>query len=227
MFYQFLDPFYLLLVGPAILIALYAQFKVSSAYNKYSRIPIGRGATGRDIARAMLMANGVDNVTIEMVPGRLTDHYDPRSHTLRLSADVYSGHSVAAAGIAAHEAGHALQHAHGYAPMHLRTLLVPVASFGSNMAWILLFAGFIMSYPPLVTAGIFLFAGAVLFTIVTLPVEFNASRRAIAQLVDGRIIDAGEEKGVRAVLSAAAMTYVAAALMAVMQLLFMILRSRR
>jgi Zn-dependent membrane protease YugP len=223
----FIDPVYLLIIAPALLLALYAQIKVKSAYATYSRIPNMHGSTGGDIARAMLYANGITDVQVEMTQGVLSDHYDPRSRTLRLSPDVYAGRSVAAAGIASHEAGHALQHYSGYAPLHLRSLIVPVVSVGSNLAWILFFIGIVfVRNPMLINAAIVLFSGTVLFTLVTLPVEYNASKRALTQLVDGNIIDSEEAYGVRKVLNAAALTYVAAALMAILQLLYMILRSR-
>lgn len=222
-----LDPLYLIILAPAMLFAFIAQAKISSAYRKYMRVPTARGATGAQIAQAMLLANNIEDVQIEMTKGTLSDHYDPRKQVLRLSPAVYNGTSVAAAGIAAHEAGHALQHYEGYSPLAWRSLLVPVAGIGSNLAWIIFFVGaFLIRNPMLVNAAMILFTATVLFTIVTLPVEFNASKRAIAQLSDGGIISPAEEQGVRSVLNAAAMTYVAAALMAALQLLYMFMRRR-
>jgi len=221
----FLDPIYIIIIAPALLLALYAQIKVKSAYAKYSKISNARGASGKEIAEAILLYNGIEDVPVEITEGILSDHYDPRRRVLRLSPDVYAGRSVASLGIAAHETGHALQHYTGYAPLQLRSLAVPIASLGSNLAWILFFVGLvILRFPPLVNFAIMLFAGTVFFTLVTLPVEFNASRRAIGQLVEGGIIGEEEEYGVRSVLNAAALTYVAAALMAILQLLYMLLR---
>jgi Zn-dependent membrane protease YugP len=220
-----LDPIYIIIIAPALLLALYAQIKVKSAYAKYSKISNARGASGKEIAEAILLYNGIEDVPVEITEGILSDHYDPRRRVLRLSPDVYAGRSVASLGIAAHETGHALQHYTGYAPLQLRSLAVPIASLGSNLAWILFFVGLvILRFPPLVNFAIMLFAGTVFFTLITLPVEFNASRRAIGQLVEGGIIGEEEEYGVRSVLNAAALTYVAAALMAILQLLYMLLR---
>jgi len=221
------DPLYLVLIVPAVLLALYAQLKVQSAYSVYSRKPNMRGLSGKEVAEAILLANGIEDVRVEVSNGFLSDHYDPMGRVLRLSPDVYAGRSVASLGIAAHEAGHALQHYEGYAPLQLRTMIVPVANLGSNLAWILFFIGlFFLHMPALVNAAIVLFSAAVFFTLVTLPVEFNASRRAVLQLAEGGLITVEEEADVRRVLNAAALTYVAAALMAILQLIYMILRSR-
>ena len=221
------DPVYFIILAPALLLAAYAQFKVKSAYAKYSRVANMRGASGSEIAEALLRYNGIEDVSVEITQGMLSDHYDPRSRVLRLSPEVYEGRSVASIGIAAHEAGHALQHYSGYAPLQLRSLIVPAASLGSNLAWILFIVGMLfVRNPMLINIAIVLFSGTVLFTLVTLPVEFNASKRAIGQLVQGNIIDEQEEYGVRSVLNAAALTYVAAAMMAILQLVYMFLRSR-
>jgi uncharacterized protein len=226
-------PFFLfdstiILLVPALLLSLYAQYKVSSTFNRYSKVRSGRGLSGAQAARRLLDSAGLSHVSIEGSRGRLSDHYDPRGKVLRLSQDVGNSDSLAALGVAAHEAGHALQDAAGYAPMRLRHGLVPVANLGSSLGIILFFVGFVFVQSPLlVNVGILLFSGAVLFTLVTLPVEFNASRRALALLTDQGILVSGEIDGARKVLNAAALTYVAAALMAIMQLVRLILISRR
>jgi Zn-dependent membrane protease YugP len=218
----------LLLLVPALLLTVYAQIRVSSTFNKYSKVRSGRGLTGAEGARMLLDASGLQNVTIEMIGGKLSDNYDPRSRTLRLSRDVAEGASLASLGVAAHEAGHAVQHAEGYAPMKLRTLLVPAANLGSNLGYILFLAGLIFFRSPLlVNAGIVFFSAAVFFTVVTLPVELDASRRALASLSEKGILVSNEIDGARAVLRAAALTYLAAALMAILTLVRMILISRR
>ncbi len=221
------DPLYLILIAPALLLSLIAQIRVKSAYSKYSKIRASNGMTGAQVARRILDAEGVPGVTIEMVRGRLTDHYDPSKKVLRLSEGVYSGNSVAAAGIAAHEVGHAIQHARSYSPLVLRTTLVPLAQLGSNLSWILIMIGFFVSMTSLVWAGIALFGAAVLFSVVTLPVEFNASARAKEALPRLGLVAAGDTAGVGAVLNAAAMTYVAAALTAILQLVYFIFRASR
>lgn len=216
-----------LLLIPALVLTVYAQIRVTSTFNKYAKVRSGRGLTGAEGARMLLDSSGLQNVTIEMVEGRLSDHYDPRSRTLRLSRDVAEGASLASLGVAAHEAGHAVQHAEGYAPMKLRSLLVPVASLGSNLGYILFLAGLIFFRSPLlVNLGIVFFSAAVFFTVVTLPVELDASRRALASLSDKGILVSNEIDGARAVLRAAALTYLAAALMAILNLVRMILISR-
>ena len=225
MFYY--DPTYLLLI-PGMLLALYAQFKVKSTYSKWSEVYSRSGMTGAQAARIILDANGCSHVRIERVAGTLTDHYDPKGGVLRLSSDVYSSHSVAALGVAAHEAGHAIQDAQDYSPLRIRAMLVPVANIGSSAAMPLFLLGLVMSWQPLVTVGILCFSLAVLFYVVTLPVEFNASGRAVAIFREGSMPE-DELRGVKAVLSAAALTYVAAALQAVLQLvrLLLIASSRR
>ena len=224
MFYYY-DPTYFLLI-PGLLLALYAQFKVSSTFAHYKKVPSRVHMTGAEIARAILDSNGCRDVRIERVSGSLTDHYDPENGVLRLSSEVYGSTSVAALGVAAHEAGHAIQDAQDYAPLRIRANLVPVANIGSNMAIPLFMLGLIMSWEPLTKIGIFAFAFSVLFYLVTLPVEFNASRRAVTVLASG-YLPQDEVKGVKAVLSAAALTYVAAALQAVLQLLRLVLLANR
>jgi len=226
MFYYY-DPTYFLLI-PGLLLALYAQFKVTSTFNHWKQVGSRSGLTGAQVARQILDANGCRNVAIEPVRGSLTDHYDPENGVLRLSSEVYGSRSIAALGVAAHEAGHAIQDAQDYAPLRIRANLVPIANFGSGMAVPLFMLGLIMSWEPLLKIGILFFAFSVLFYVVTLPVEFNASNRAVSLLAAGFLPD-DEVKGVKAVLSAAAMTYVAAALQAVLQLLRLVLlaNSRR
>lgn len=226
MFYYY-DPTYLLLI-PGLLLALYAQFRVTSTFNHWKQVPSRSGLTGAQVARQILDSNGCRDVAVEPVSGSLTNHYDPQNGVLRLSSEVYGSRSIAALGVAAHEAGHAIQDAQDYAPLRIRAHLVPVANIGSNMALPLFMLGLIMSWEPLLKIGIFAFAFAVLFYLVTLPVEFNASNRAVAVLARTYLPD-DEVKGVKAVLSAAALTYVAAALQAVLQLarLLLLANSRR
>ena len=211
------DPTYILLL-PAIALALYAQYKVSSTFNRYAQVPLQRGLTGAEVAAELLRRRGLGHVRIEPVYGLLADHYDPRTKTLRLSPAVYGSASVAAAGVAAHEAGHAFQDRERYAPLALRSAIVPVAQIGTPAAWILFLLGLILGAPRLVDLGILIFLGYVLFALVTLPVEFNASSRAVAVLQGEGLVLPQEADGVRAVLNAAALTYVAAAAMAVLQL---------
>ncbi|AHM56766.1 putative membrane protease YugP [Peptoclostridium acidaminophilum DSM 3953] len=225
MYYGF-DPTFILMI-PAIILTLYAQMKVKTTFEKYLRVQSKKGYTGAQVADYMLHSNGIEDVRIEMVQGHLSDHYDPRSKVLRLSRDVYAGTSIASVSVAAHEVGHAIQHAHGYAPLRIRSMLVPVANLGSSLAWIFIMAGFIIS-PAFLDMGILLFLGAVLFQIVTLPVEFNASSRALAGLESGNIVYQDEIRYSKRVLNAAALTYVAAAAAAVMQLIrLLVLRNQR
>ena len=215
----FYDWTYLLLI-PALLLSLWAQFRVSSTFNRFSKVRASSGMTATQMAEQLLHAEGVYDVSVERTRGNLTDHYDPKNMVLRLSDSTANSTSVAALGVAAHEAGHVLQHRDGYAPLMLRTAAVPVVNIGSNLSWPLFLVGLIFSWEPLVYAGIALFALAVLFAIITLPVEFNASKRALAALEANGYLQPGEEmRGARKVLSAAAMTYVASAFMAIMQLL--------
>ena len=219
------DPTYWLLI-PGLILALYAQIRVSSAFHKWQQEMSCTGLTGAQIARQILDANGAGDVRIEPVAGSLTDHYDPRDGVLRLSSEVYGSRSIAALGAAAHEAGHAIQDAQAYAPLRIRSMLVPLANIGSNAAVPLFLLGLIFSWQPLVKIGILCFSLAVLFYLVTLPVEFNASRRAVGVLSSGYLPE-NEVRGVKAVLSAAALTYVAAALQALLQLLRLILIAGR
>lgn len=220
------DYYYLVLIVPTLILSLIAQILVKSAFSKYSRVESRNGITGRQAAALLLKANNIGNVVIEPVAGNLTDHYDPRSNVLRLSQPVYQNDSIAAIGVAAHETGHAIQHAQGYGPLGLRSALVPVANIGSSIGPWMAIVGLIVSLPLLVDAGIILFSAAVLFYLVTLPVEFNASNRAIAILRNNSVLSEEELAGVKKVLTAAALTYVAAALSAVMNLLRLILLRR-
>lgn len=208
---------------PALALALYAQFKVRGTFHRYSQVPTAGGRTGAEIAAELLRRRGVRDVRIEPVEGMLADHYDPRTKTLRLSPEVYGSDSVAAVGVAAHECGHALQDHERYAPLVLRSAIVPVATIGTNAAWILFMIGLFASIRPLMDLGIVLFLGYVAFALVTLPVEFDASRRAVAVLQGEGLVMPREADGARAVLNAAALTYVAAAAMAVMQLLRLVM----
>lgn len=212
-----------ILLMPAILLTLYAQSKISSTFSRYSRVQSRLGYTASQAARRILDMNGLDDVRIERIPGNLTDHYDPRSRVLRLSYSVYNSTSIAALGVAAHEAGHAVQHNTGYAPLILRNTMAPVASLGSNLSWILIFAGLAMRWLELMQLGIIFFTVVVAFQLITLPVEYNASSRAIAMLTDSGLIAADEAGPARKVLSAAALTYVAATITAIAQLLRFIL----
>lgn len=217
----------LVLLLPALALSIYAQVRVKSTFARYSEVRSGRGITGAAGARMLLDGGGLSNVSIELVQGRLSDHYDPRDKTLRLSPDVANRDSLAALGVAAHEVGHALQDAEGYTPLRLRSTLVPVASLGSNLGMILFFVGLIFGgSQSLMNLGIVLFSAAVLFTLVTLPVEFNASKRALALLESRGILLSTEVDGARKVLSAAGLTYLAAALMAILQLVRLVLISR-
>ncbi|GAA0065714.1 MAG: zinc metallopeptidase [Clostridium perfringens] len=227
MFYPYyIDPTYLILI-PAILISAWGQFKVSSTFNKYSTVRSINGYTGAQVARILLNDAGLQEVEIQQVPGRLSDHYDPRAKVLRLSSDVYGSTSVASIGVAAHEVGHAIQDKESYSALVFRNAIVPVVNFSSSLSWILFFIGILLSYSTLVTIGIILFSVVVLFQLVTLPVEFNASSRALKLLEARGILYDKEVDGARKVLSAAALTYVAATLMAVLQLVRLIAISNR
>jgi len=222
----FWDPTMVLLI-PAILLSLYAQFKISTAYKQYSKIRSQSGLTGAQVARALLNSNGLYDVRVERIGGRLSDHYDPRTRVINLSEAVYQGTSLSSVAVAAHETGHALQHATGYFPMQLRSSFVPVANLGSGAGPMLILVGLFMpSFGWLLQLGIFAFAFAVLFQIITLPVEYNASHRALSLLQNGNLLRSEEVRGARSVLNAAALTYVAAALAAVLQLARFILIAR-
>lgn len=223
---MYLDPTYLLLI-PGLLLAFYAQWKVKSAYAKYSKVPLSSRVSGAEAAERILRQNGNDVVQIAQVTGQLTDNYNPKTEVLSLSEGVYNSASVAAVGIAAHEAGHAMQKKQNYAPLNLRSVVVPTVSIGSKLSTPIFILGLIMSWQPLLYAGIAMFALTVVFSLITLPVEFNASKRAVSMLQSSGIITTREEeKGVRAVLNAAALTYVAAAVSAILQLVRLILLSR-
>ena len=221
MFYYW-DPTYMLVIA-GLIVCLLAQAKVSSAYAKWRQVPSCTGLTGAQVARRILDGNGCQDVRIEAISGSLTDHYDPQDGVLRLSSEVYQSGSIAALGVAAHEAGHAIQDAQDYAPMRIRATLVPVANIGSQAAIPLFMLGLLMSWEPLTKIGILCFALAVLFYVVTLPVEFNASRRALAAIESRNLLTDDELRGARSVLRAAAMTYVAALLVSFAQLLRLII----
>ncbi|MRG86386.1 zinc metallopeptidase [Salinibacillus xinjiangensis] len=214
---------YLIYFAILLIVPLWAQSRVKSTYKKYSKIENSSYMTGAQVARKVLDDNGLFDVQIEEVRGLMTDHYDPRSKTVRLSTNNYHGHSQAAAAVAAHEVGHAIQDAESYAFLRFRHTLVPVASLGSNMSFFLILAGIIMGAGQLFLLGIIFMAAAVLFQVVTLPVEFNASTRAMDQLVSTGIIRSNEERETKKVLNAAALTYVAAAVVALMELLRFVL----
>jgi len=218
---SFFDRTMIILI-PALIISIWAQMKIKSSYTKYSQVYSRNGYTGSQVARMILDAYGLFDIPVLVTGGHLTDHYDPSKKVAKLSTDVYNGTSLAAIGVAAHEIGHAIQHKEGYAPIKIRTALVPIANIGSQASWILFFIGIVMSFTPLVNFGIILFSAAVLFQIVTLPVEFNASSRAVAILSARNILYEDEVKGAKNVLAAAALTYVAAAVTAIAQLLRLI-----
>ena len=218
-YYYGIDIYYIILVLPCVLFAFWAQAKVNGTFNRYSRVSNRRGITGAQAAEAVLRQNGVTGVRIEYVAGKLTDHFDPRTNTIRLSAGVYSSTSIAAVGVAAHEAGHAVQYATDYAPIRIRAAIIPATRIGSNLSWPLLIAGLIFNWSVLVWAGILLFGLVTVFQLATLPVEFNASRRALAAIESRNLLTDDELRGARSVLRAAAMTYVAALPVSFAQLL--------
>lgn len=225
----YFDPWYFIILAPAMLLAAVAQWKVKSAYARAGKIASSSGCSGAQAARRILDDRGLHDVAIEPSRGFLSDHYDPRKNVLRLSPDVYGGRSLASVGIAAHEAGHALQHGFGYAPLAIRNGLVPLASTGSSLSIIMFMIGAFLSAMPLgqtlMLIAILMFAAVVLFQLVNLPVEFNASRRAMVALTESGVITVREEGPIRSVLSAAALTYVAATLSAILTLLYLVLRS--
>jgi len=230
MLIPFLDPTFLLLI-PAMIFAFWAQWKVQHTYSQMAKVRASNGMSGQNVARAIMMQNGVSDVKIEPVGGMLSDHYDPRAKTVRLSQPIYAGNSIAAVAVAAHEVGHVLQHAQGYFPLQIRSAIAPVAGFGSMLATPLFFIGFIFASPQmawLMDLGILFFTGAVLFHLVTLPVEFDASKRALVQLTQGGALAPEEIGKAKKVLDAAALTYVAAAAMAALSLLrLIVLRNSR
>ncbi|MCA9756505.1 MAG: zinc metallopeptidase [Candidatus Eisenbacteria bacterium] len=221
---MFFDPMYFLFVGPALILSLVAQFWVKSAFNKYSQVGIQRGMSGAEVAQFIVRQANL-GVRVERVQGFLSDHYDPTQKVLRLSPAVYDGRSISSVGVAAHEAGHALQHAKNYAPLAWRSALVPATKIGSMLSFPVLMIGFLMSSLGLIKIGIILFSAAVLFQIVTLPVEFDASRRAVAVVSSQGIVTQQELSGVKKVLTAAAMTYVAAAISSIATLLYYLFRA--
>ncbi|WP_123054117.1 zinc metallopeptidase [Clostridium sp. JN-1] len=224
MFY--FDSTFIILI-PALIISAWAQYKVSSTFNKYSNYRSAKGYTGAQVARILLDSHGLNYIPVEVIPGKLTDHYDPSRQVMRLSEDVFYSNSVASIGVAAHETGHAIQHQRHYAPLVIRNSIVPVVNFSSSLSWVLLIAGILLGFRGLTSLGILLFTAVVIFQLVTLPVEFNASSRALKILDSKGILYADEVKSARKVLSAAAMTYVAAALTSIAQLARLIILNRR
>jgi Zn-dependent membrane protease YugP len=222
---MFFDPIYFLFALPGLALSLWAQFKVKSTFGRYSQVQARSGMSGAEAARELIRQRGIGGVRVEETPGTLSDHYDPFNKVLRLSQDVYAGRSLAALGVAAHEAGHAIQHAQAYGPLKFRSLLVRPANLGSNLGVVLAGVGLMLQASSLTLIGILLFSAAVLFTLVTLPVEFDASRRAVIALRELGMVTAEESSGAKAVLDAAAWTYVAAALTAVLQLLYFLMRA--
>ena len=225
--FGYFDPTMLILI-PTIILTLYAQSKVKSNFNKYLKVPAKKGNTGLQVARDLLDQNGLQSIPIEMSRGTLSDHYDPVKQVLRLSEEVYRGRSIASVSVAAHEVGHAIQHANDYTPLILRNKIFPVARFGSSAAWIFIMVGLLIpSMGSFMDIGIILFATAVIFQVVTLPVEFNASSRALDMLNANGVLSIDEERGAKKVLNAAALTYVAAMASGIAQLLrLMLIRNR-
>jgi Zn-dependent membrane protease YugP len=219
----FYDPYYLLFMAPAFILMLLVQWYVSSAYQKWSRVAARSRMSGAEAAERLIRAGGLYDVRIEGVPGHLSDHYDPRSKVLRLSQGVYQGRSVAALAVAAHELGHAMQDQEGYFPLRLRAALVPAVNIGSYLGWILILIGLVLRWADIAWLGVLVFSGGALFALATLPVELNASARAKRLLAEtGLIVGSDEERGVNHVLNAAALTYVAALVTAILQLLYYI-----
>ena len=219
--YFFVDYWYIVLVMPTVILGFWASHRVKSTFARYSEVY--SALSGAEAARRVLEANGVFDVQIERVSGNLTDHFDPRTNVIRLSDSVYDSRSVAAVGVAAHEAGHAVQYAENYAPIKIRNSIVPVVNFGSSISWFVLIFGLFMGYEPLLWVGIALFSLTTVFHLITLPVELNASRRAMEAIRDGNLLLGDEADGARRVLSAAAMTYVAALLTSLASLLRVIM----
>lgn len=224
LFGLFIDPLYLVIMIPGFLLAGWASMKVKTTFSKYARVRSSRGLTGAEAARRILQHSGIFDVHVEETQGALSDHYDPRSKTVRLSPQVYREPSVASVAVAAHEVGHAIQHARGYAPLALRSASVPLAQLGSYAPWIIMIGGFLLHLTELVYVGVALFSITVIFQLITLPVEFNASSRAKDQLTRMNLVSGADARGVSKVLSAAAMTYVAAAVTAIMTLLYYLIR---
>ena len=222
---MFFDPTYFIFILPGFLLSLWASFRVKRAFKKYSQVPSARGLSGAEAAREMLAQAGIDGVQIEEAHGFLSDHYNPLTKTLALSESVYQPRSIAAIGVATHEAGHALQHARHYAPLWLRSALVPTANIGSSIGYIVMTLGILFASANMVLVGAVLFSAVLLFQLVTLPVEFDASSRAKQLIVDYGIISPHEREGVDRVLNAAALTYVAAAVSTLLTLLYFLLRA--
>ena len=225
MFFPYFDPTYFILI-PGLIFALYAQSKVKGTFARYSRVASSSGMTGADVAERLLRSRGITDVRIERIGNTLGDHYDPRQKVLRLSPEVYGSTSLAALGVAAHETGHAIQHRVGYFPLQLRSSLVPVANFGSTIAFPLLIIGILLASESLITFGIYAFGAVVLFQLVTLPVEFDASNRAIALLEGNGFLSRQEAVHTKKVLNAAALTYIAGALTAILSLVRLLLLAR-
>lgn len=219
------DPIYLLFIAPGLALSLWASMRVKSTFNKYSKVRSMRGLTGAQAAQELLRGAGITDVTIVRSRGMLSDHYNPVTKTLALSEPVYDSDSVAAIGVATHEAGHAIQHARNYAPLWVRSALVPTASIGSSIGYMVMLFGLFLSSQNMVLVGAVLFSAVLLFQVVTLPVEFNASNRAKALVLEHGIVTSDERRGVDAVLNAAALTYVAAAISTLLTLLYFLFRS--
>ncbi len=219
----------MLILIPGIILTMFAQWKIMATYSKYSQIQCSRGTTGAEVARALLNYAGIRDVGVEQVAGKLSDHYDPNAKMVRLSPDIFGGNSIASLSVAAHEVGHAIQHNQEYAPLNFRSALVPVANFGSNFSMIFIMAGlfFGIGGSTLLNIGILLFSASVLFQVVTLPVEFNASDRALEMLEQHHFLQSDEVKGARRVLNSAALTYVAATLSAILSLIRLIMIANR
>jgi Zn-dependent membrane protease YugP len=222
---MYFDPLYLLFFVPGVLLSLWASHRVKSTFRRYSQVASMRGVSGAEAARELIRQRGIAGVRVEETSGFLSDHYDPGERVLRLSSEVFHGHSLASLGVAAHEAGHAIQHAKGYGPLKFRSWVVKPAMIGSNLGTVIAGLGLAMQTTGLIWVGIVMFSAFVLFTLVTLPVEFDASRRAVLALKEINIISASEIPGTEAVLRAAAMTYVAAAISAILQLLYFLMRA--
>jgi len=219
------DPMYLLFIAPGLILSLWASFRVKRAFNKYSKVRSMRGLTGAEAAEEMLRYAGIGDVRILRAHGILSDHYNPLNRTLNLSESVYDSNSIAAVGVATHEAGHAIQHARNYGPLWLRSALVPTANIGSGIGYFVMVIGLWMASTNMVLVGALMFSAVLLFQVVTLPVEFDASNRAKVLVVENGIITAEERKGVDAVLNAAALTYVAAAISTLLTLLYFLMRA--
>lgn len=222
----FIDYWYIVLVVPVLILSLIIQAVMKSTYRKYSAVRAHAGCTGAEMARRVLKENGIYEVNVVPIEGELSDHYDPRSRVIRLSGNVYNGSSVAALGVACHEAGHAVQHAQAYVPLTARNAIAPVVNFCSGISWFVLILGIFMQYEFMINLGILLFASAAVFQLITLPVEFNASRRAISALRKSGLLSEDELDGTKKVLTAAAMTYVAALATSIASLIRVILLTR-